>query len=101
MLNPDMMISHCLVDVLMLLLLSYHRHVKMISEALWPYVERWRVSHSWCMGVDGHGYGGLGRAGMGGWYACGAMLGVCRMQPVGYTAWCSSDADVVIPVCGP
>ena len=32
-------------------------------------MEGGRVSHSWCMVVVSHGYGGLD--GGGGWYACG------------------------------
>ena len=42
----------------------------MIPEALELYVE---VSHSWCICVVSHGYGGLGwgRDGGDGWYACG------------------------------
>ena len=57
---------------LLLLLLSYHRHLRVISEALELCVEGERVNHSWCMGVVGHGYGGLGgdRDGGGGWYSC-------------------------------
>ena len=46
--------------LLLLLLLSYHRRLRMISEALEIRVEGGRVSHSWCMCVVGHGYGGLG-----------------------------------------
>ena len=59
----------------------------MISEALELPVEGGRVSHSWCMVVVSHGYGGLGggRDGGGGWYACGT----CRM---------SGDAGA-LPVC--
>ena len=37
--------------------------MRMISEALNLCVEGGRVSHSWCMCVVNHGYGGLG----GGW----------------------------------
>ena len=55
----------------------------MISEALELYVEGGLVSHSWCVSVVGHGYGGLGagRDGCGGWYACGTKSGglvTCR-----------------------
>ena len=49
----------------------------MISEALELYVEGGRLSHSWCVCVVGHGYGGLvaGREGGGGCYACETKLG--------------------------
>ena len=49
--------------------LSYHRRLRMISEAFELRVEGRRVSHSRCMGVVGNGYGGLGRCrdGDGGW----------------------------------
>ena len=62
---------------LLLLLLSYHRHLRVISEALELCVEGERVNHSWCMGVVGHGYGGLGgdRDEGGGWYSCGTRPG--------------------------
>ena len=43
-----------------MLLLSYHRRVRMISEALELYVDDGQVSHSRCMCAVGHGYGGLG-----------------------------------------
>ena len=36
----------------------------MISESLELCVDGGRVSHCWCMCVVGHGYGGLGGAGM-------------------------------------
>ena len=70
----------------LLMLLSYHRRLMMISEAPLLYVEGGRVSHSWCMGVVTHGYGVLGGGsdGVGGWYACGTKLvgGVaCRERP--------------------
>ena len=45
----------------------------MISEVLELPVAGGRVSHSWCMCLVSHGYGGLGGhmdVG-GGWYACG------------------------------
>ena len=47
---------------------SYHRRLSMISETLELHVEGGRVSHSWCMCVVGHGCGGLGvgRGGGGG-----------------------------------
>ena len=45
----------------MLLLLSYHICLRMISEALDLRVEGGRVSNSWCMDVVSHGYGGLGQ----------------------------------------
>ena len=52
-----------------MLLLSYHRRLRMISEALELSVEGGRVSHSWCMSVVSHRYDGLGadRDGDGGW----------------------------------
>ena len=46
---------------LVLLLLSYHRHLGMISEALELCMEGGRVSQSWCMCAASHGYGGLGQ----------------------------------------
>ena len=52
------------------------------SEALALCVEGGRVSHSWCMCVVNHGYGG-GRD-RGGWYVCGAKprgLVACRAMP--------------------
>ena len=54
----------------------------MISYVLWLYVEGRRVSHSWCMCVVGHGYGGMGvgRDGGGGWFACGTKQGGGRMS---------------------
>ena len=36
------------------------------------------VSHHWCMCVVSYGYGGWGRDGGGGWYACGTK-GAGRM----------------------
>ena len=56
-------------QVLLLLLLSYHRRLRMISVALELCVDGGGVSHSWC--VVSHGYGGLvgGRDGGGEWYA--------------------------------
>ena len=41
-----------------LLLLSYHRRLSLISEALMLHVDGGRVSHSWC--VVSRGYVGLG-----------------------------------------
>ena len=55
--------------------LSYHRRLRMISEALELRVEGGRVSHSCCMGVVCHGYGGLG-GGMDGMLA-GQIQGDC------------------------
>ena len=55
-------------------------------------MEGGRVSHSWCMCVVGHGYGGLGGGmdGGGGWYAC-------RTKPRGVGRW---SGDVVAhPQC--
>ena len=63
--------------------MSYHRRLKIISEALELRVEGGGVSHTWCMGVVSHEYGGMGvgRDGGGGWHACGTKpLGVGRMS---------------------
>ena len=49
-----------LAQSLLLLLLSYHNRLRMISEVLELRVEGGQVSHSWCMCVVSHGYGGLG-----------------------------------------
>ena len=56
----------------------------MISEALVLRVEGGRVTHSWCMCVVSHCYGGLGigRDGVGGWYACGPKSGDGGAFPV-------------------
>ena len=53
------------------MLLYNHRRLRMTLEALELYVEGGRVSHSCCMCVVGHGFGGLGggRNGGGGWNA--------------------------------
>ena len=53
----------------------------MTLEALELYVEGGRVSHSWCMCVAGHDYGGFGVGSDegGGWHACRIKPGVCRM----------------------
>ena len=55
--------------MLLLLLMSYHRRLRMISEKLQPREEGGRVSHSWCMCVISHVYGefGWGWDGGGGW----------------------------------
>ena len=61
---------HCATrTLLLLLLLSHPRCMRMISETLELRVEGGRVNHSCCMCVDGHGYGGLGggRNGGGKW----------------------------------
>ena len=42
-----------------MLLLSCHRRLRIISDALELRVNGGRVSHSWCMCVVSHGYGGL------------------------------------------
>ena len=42
----------------------------MISEALELRVEGGQVSHSRCMCIVSHGYGGLSGGGGGGWCAC-------------------------------
>ena len=62
---------------LWMLLLSYHRRLRMISEAIDLRMEGERVSHSWYMGVVSHGDGGLigGRDGGGAWHACGTKPG--------------------------
>ena len=56
---------------LLLLLLSYHRSLGIISEALELRLEGGLISHSWCMCVVSHGYGVLDGVedGSGGWYA--------------------------------
>ena len=48
----------------------------MISEAQELCVEGGRDSHSWCKCVVSRGYVGVGegRAGDGGWYACGTKM---------------------------
>ena len=61
----------------LLLLLTYHRHLRMISDALELRVEGGQVSYSQCICVISHGYGGFGgglgwrwwmvRYGGGGW----------------------------------
>ena len=60
------------LDFVLLLLSSYHRRRRLISEALELRVEVVRVSCSWCMCVISHGYGrlGEGRDGGGGRHAC-------------------------------
>ena len=58
-------------DEVLLLLLSYHRRLRMITEALELYVEGGRVSHSWCMCVAGYGGLGGGRHRGGGSYEYG------------------------------
>ena len=45
-----------------ILLLSYHRRLRMISEVLELRVKSRRVGHSWCMCVISNGYCGLGGA---------------------------------------
>ena len=45
--------------LLVLLLLSHHRLLRNITEALELRVEFGRVSHSWCICVVSHGYGGF------------------------------------------
>ena len=49
-----------MLSMIKLLLLSYPRCLRMISEALELHVEGGRVSHSWCICAVSHGYGGLG-----------------------------------------
>ena len=62
----------CNLLQLLLLLFSYHRCLRMISEALEIHPEGGQDSYSWCMCVGSHGYCGLvgGRDGGGGWYSC-------------------------------
>ena len=72
--------------LLLLLLLSYHRRLRVISEAMELHVEGGRVSHSWCMCVVRQEYGGLGEGRNGGFgsYACGTKprgLVACREMP--------------------
>ena len=73
------------------LLLSYHRRLRMLSEALELRLKGGRVSHSSCMCVVSHGYGrlGEGKDGGGGWYACGIK------QKVG----CMSEDAGPLPEC--
>ena len=56
---------------------SYHRRLRMITEALELRVEGGRVSHSLCMCAVGYGYCGLGggRDGSGEWQASGTKPG--------------------------
>ena len=63
-----------------MLLLGYHRRLRMISAALELCVEGGRVSVDTC--VVSHGNGGLGegRDGGGGWY-------LCRTKPRGVAAF--------------
>ena len=51
---------HALSRLILLMLLSYHRRLRMIAEALELRVESERVCHCWCMCVVGHGDDGLG-----------------------------------------
>ena len=72
-----------LLAMLLLMSLSYHRCLRMSTEALEQYVEGGQDGHRWYMCVIGHGYGGLGggRDGGGGWYACKTKPGglvACR-----------------------
>ena len=64
----------------------------MISEAPELRVEGGRVSHSWCLCIVNHGYGGLGggRDGCGGWYVCGTKPGGVR---------CMSGVAGALPEC--
>ena len=71
---------------MVLLLLSYHRRLRMISGALELRVEGVRVSHSWSICVVNHGYSGLDgdMDGYGGWHVCGTKpraLVECREMP--------------------
>ena len=80
-----------------MLLLSYHRFLRMISEALELCVEGGQVSHSWCICVVGHGYGGYSwnRDGGGELYACVTMpegLVLCQEMPEHFSsASCYTD----------
>ena len=69
--------------MIVLLLLSYHRRLRMISEALELYVDGGRVSHNWCMRVVSHGYGGLVGGRYGGGMHSGQSQGLvaCREMP--------------------
>ena len=64
--NTDMSCKklQTLLPTVLVLLLSYHKCLMTISEALELHVEGGRVSRSLCMCVASHGYGGLGGAGM-------------------------------------
>ena len=64
------------------LLLNYHRRLRMTLEALELRVEGGRVSDSWCVCVVSHGYVGLGgrRDGGGVLHAC-LMSGDARAHP--------------------
>ena len=81
------------------LLLSYHRRLRMISEAPKLYVEGGRVSYSWCTCVVGHAYGWFGGAGMevvDGMYA-GRRLGelvACREMPEHFSSATSYADDI-------
>ena len=57
----------------LLLLLSYHRRLRMTHKSARAACGGGRVSHSWCMCVVGHGCGGLdgGRDRGDSWQACG------------------------------
>ena len=70
-----------LLVLLSLLSLSYHRCLRMISEAIELYVDDERVCQSWCMFVVSHGYGGLGGQGWRWWMVCMPIkaIGVGRM----------------------
>ena len=67
-------------DLMVMLLLSYHTILRLISQALELRVEGRRVSHSWCMCVVSHGNGGMGGGRDGGWYARGTKPGVGHMS---------------------
>ena len=70
-----------------MLLLRYHRRLRMISEALELCAKGERVCHFWRMCLVSHGYGGFGgsRDGGDGWYVCGTKprglspVGRCRI----------------------
>ena len=67
---------------MLLLLLSYHKRLRMLSEVLELRVEGGKVSHSWCMRVVSHGYGRQGgkRGEGGGSHACGTKPGGGRIS---------------------
>ena len=72
-----------IVSMIPALLLSYHRRLMMISDALELRMEGGRVSHSWYLCVVSHGNGGLGwgKNGGSGCYVCGTKPGglvACR-----------------------
>ena len=80
--NSATMSVHAVLSLL--LLLSYHRRLRMISEALELRVESGRINHSWCMCVVSHGNGGdmdgmyAGQS-IGGWSHVGRCRSISRV----------------------